>query len=162
MYQPQQNMCVLQTGNTDKPVAEDGYATSWIVVEDPEVKGDPYPVGRIDAINLSTGVQAWHYEQRAAMLGTAVSTAGGLVFAGDIDRRFMAFDDETGEVVWQTIVSGPVSGSAISYAVDGRQYIAVPVGGGTASPERRALSIHTELKPPRDSLALFVFALPER
>ena len=79
-----------------------------------------------------------------------------------IDRRFMAFDDATGEILWQAIVSGPVSGSAISYAVDGRQYVAVPVGGGTASPERRALSIHTELKPPRDSLALFVFALPER
>ena len=162
MYQPQQNMCVLQTGNTDTPVAEDGYATSWVVVEDPAVEGDPYPVGRMDAIDLSTGRQAWHHEQRAAMLGTAVSTAGGLVFAGDLNRRFMAFDDTTGEMIWKTIVSGPVSGSAISYAVDGRQYIAVPVGGGTASPERRALSIHTELKPPRDSLALFVFALPGR
>jgi len=162
MYQPQQNMCVKQTGNTDAPVAEDGYATSWVVVEDPAVDGDPYPVGRLDAIDLKTGRQAWRHEQRAAMLGTAVSTAGGLVFAGDIDRRFMAFDDETGEILWQAILSGPVSGSAISYAVDGRQYIAVPVGGGTASPERRALSIHTELKPPRDSLALFVFALPER
>ena len=160
MYQPQQNMCVLQTGNTDAPVAEDGYATSWIVVEDPAVEGEPYPVGRLDAIDIATGRQPWRHEQRAAMLGSAVSTAGGLVFSGDIDRRFMAFDDTTGEVLWQAIVSGPVSGSAISYAVDGRQYIAVPVGGGTASPERRALSIHTELKPPRDSLALFVFALP--
>ena len=74
----------------------------------------------------------------------------------------MALDDSTGMVLWQSIVSAPVSGSAISYAVDGRQYIAVAVGGGTASPERRALSIHTELKPPSDSLALFVFALPER
>lgn len=161
MYQPQQNMCVLQTGNTDDPVAEDGYATSWVVVEDPEVDGDPYPVGRIDAIDISNGRRAWLHEQRAAVLGTAVSTAGGLVFVGDIDRRFMAFDDTTGEVLWTSIVSGPVSGSAISYAVNGRQYIAVAVGGGTASPERRALSIHTELKPPRDALALFVFALPE-
>lgn len=160
MYQPQQNMCVLQTGNTDDPEPEDGYATSWTVVEDPTVEGDPYPVGRVDAIDLSTGRMAWKHEQRAAMLGTAVSTAGGLVFAGDINRRFMAFDDLSGEILWETIVSGPVSGSAVSYAVDGRQYIAVPVGGGTASPERRALSIHTELKPPRDSLALFVFALP--
>jgi alcohol dehydrogenase (cytochrome c) len=162
MYQPQQNMCVLQTGNTATPTAEDGYAISWIVVEDPAVTGDPYPVGRIDAIDISTGRQAWRHEQRAAVIGTAVSTAGGLLFVGDINRRFMAFDDSTGELLWQVIVSAPVSGSAISYAVGGRQYIAVAVGGGTASPERRALSIHTELKPPRDSLALFVFALPER
>ena len=162
MYQPQQNLCHLQTGYTETPTAEDGYATSWLVVEDPAVTGDPYPVGRIDAIDVSTGRQAWRHEQRAAVLGTAVSTAGGLLFVGDIDRRFMAFDDRTGEVLWQTIVSAPVSGSAVSYAVGGRQYIAVAVGGGTASPERRALSIHTELKPPRDSPALFVFALPMR
>ena len=162
MYQPQQNLCHLQTGYTETPTAEDGYATSWLVVEDPAVTSYPYPVGRIDAIDISTGRQAWQHEQRAAVLGTAVSTAGGLLFAGDIDRRFMAFNDSTGEVLWQAIVSAPVSGSAISYAVGGRQYIAVAVGGGTASPERRALSIHTELKPPRDSPALFVFALPER
>jgi len=162
MYQPQQNMCVLQTGNTESPEAEDGYATSWIVVEDPAVTGDPYPVGRIDAIDISTGRLAWRHEQRAAVIGTAVSTAGGLLFIGDINRRFMAFNDSTGELLWQAIVSAPVSGSAVSYAVDGRQYIAVAVGGGTASPERRALSIHTELKPPRDALALFVFALPAR
>ena len=162
MYQPQQNLCHLQTGYTETPTAEDGYATSWLVVEDPTVTGDPYPVGRIDAIDVSTGRQAWRHEQRAAVLGTAVSTAGGLLFVGDIDRRFMAFDDRTGELLWQTIVSAPVSGSAVSYAVGGRQYIAVAVGGGTASPERRALSIHTELKPPRDSPALFVFALPMR
>ena len=162
MYQPQQNLCHLQTGYTETPTAEDGYATSWLVVQDPAVTGDPYPVGRIDAIDISTGRQAWRHEQRAAVLGTAVSTAGGLLFTGDIDRRFMALDDSTGEVLWQAIVSAPVSGSAVSYAVGGRQYIAVAVGGGTASPERRALSIHTELKPPRDSPALFVFALPAR
>lgn len=162
MYQPQQNLCHLQTGYTDTPTAEDGYAINWLIVEDPAVTGDPYPVGRIDAVDISTGRQAWRHEQRAAVLGTAVSTAGGLLFTGDIDQRFMALDDSTGELLWETIVSAPVSGSAVSYAVGGRQYIAVAVGGGTASPERRALSIHTELNPPRDSPALFVFALPVR
>ena len=161
MYQPQQNMCVLNTGYTDAPTAEDGYALSWIVVEDPSITDDPYPVGRVDAIDIVTGRQAWRHQQRAAVTGSMVSTAGGLVFVGDVNRRFMAFDDASGEILWQTIVSGPVSGGAISYAVDSRQYVAVAVGGGTASPERRALSIHPELKPPHDSLALFVFALPE-
>ena len=130
-------------------------------MEDPTITTEPYPVGRVDAIDISTGRQAWHHEQRAAVTGSMVSTAGGLVFVGDVNRRFMAFDDTTGEILWQTIVSGPVTGGAISYSVDGRQYIAVAVGGGSASPERRALSIHPELKPPHDSLALFVFALPE-
>lgn len=162
MYQPQQNMCVLNTGHSEEPDEQDGYALSWIVVEDPAVDQDPYPVGRVDAIDMSTGRQVWLHQRRAAMTGTLVSTAGGLVFGGDVNRRFLAFDDRTGEVLWQSIVSGPVSGSAISYAVGERQYIAVAVGGGSASPERRALSIHPELKPPTDAPTLFVFALPER
>ncbi|MBI2219740.1 MAG: PQQ-binding-like beta-propeller repeat protein [Acidobacteria bacterium] len=79
---------------------------------------------------------------------------------GDVDRRLFALDDTTGAVVWKTILSGPVSGHAISYAVGGRQYIAVPAGGDTASPEKRVLSLHPEIKPPQGQNAIFVFALP--
>jgi alcohol dehydrogenase (cytochrome c) len=161
MYQPQQNMCVLNTGNTDSPTAEDGYALSWVVVEDPSIATTPYPVGRIDAIDMASGRQAWHHEQRAALTGTLLSTAGGLVFGGDINRRFYAFDDRSGEILWERILSGPVTGSTISYAVDGRQYIAVAVGGGTASPERRAASLHPEIKPPAGAPTLFVFTLDQ-
>lgn len=162
MYQPQQNMCVLNTGNTDAPAPEDGYALSWVVVEDPAVTATPYPVGRIDAIDMRTGRQAWRHEQRAAMTGTLVSTAGGLVFGGDLNRRLYAFDDRSGEILWQSIATGPVTGSAITYAVDGRQYVAFAVGGGSASPERRALSIHPEIKPPAGAPTLLVFALGAR
>jgi PQQ-dependent dehydrogenase (methanol/ethanol family) len=160
MYQPQQNMCMLLTGNTDKPTAEDGYATSWIIVEDPAVKERPYPVGRLDAVSIETGRTVWLHQQRAGMLGSLIATAGGLVFGGDVNRRFKAFDDTTGEVLWETILNGPVSGHPVSYAIDGRQYIAVPAGGNTASPERRTLSLHPEIKPPAGVNGLFVFALP--
>jgi alcohol dehydrogenase (cytochrome c) len=160
MYQPQQNLCMRLMGNTDKPTAENGYATSWIIVPDPAVTGIPYPVGRIDAVSIETGRTLWLYQQRAGMLGSLMATAGGLVFGGDIDRRFKAFDDGTGRVVWETILNGPVSGHPVSYEIDGRQYIAVPAGGNTASPERRALSIHPEIKSPAGVNGLFVFALP--
>jgi alcohol dehydrogenase (cytochrome c) len=160
MYQPQQNLCMRLTGNTDKPTPEDGYATSWIIVQDPAVSAESYPVGRLDAVSIETGRTLWVHEQRAGMLGSLMATAGGLVFGGDIDRRFTAFDDRTGQMMWQAIVEGPVSGHPVSYEIDKRQYIAVPVGGNTASPERRALSIHPEIKPPAGVNALFVFALP--
>ncbi len=110
---------------------------------------------------MSSGRTAWTHQQRAGMISGLVATGGGLVFGGDANRRFKAFDDQTGEVLWETIVSGPVTGHPISYAVDGRQYIAVPVGGGTAEPERRVLSIHPEIKPSRGINALFVFSLGE-
>ena len=66
----------------------------------------------------------------------------------------------SGRCCGRTILSGPVTGHPISYQADGRQYIAVPVGGGTAEPERRVLSIHPEMKPSRGINAIFVFALP--
>ena len=117
-------------------------------------------IGRIDAISVETGRTAWVHEQRAGILGSVLAVAGGLVFGGDVTRRFMALDDARGTVLWQTVLSGPVSGHAISYAVDGRQYIAVPAGGDTASPEKRVLSLHPEIKPPQGQNAIFVFALP--
>ncbi|MDX1747259.1 MAG: PQQ-binding-like beta-propeller repeat protein, partial [Halobacteriales archaeon] len=66
---------------------------------------------------------------------------GGLVFGGDWDGRFRAFDDRTGEVLWEVNLGSPVLGFPISYAVDGKQYVAASVGG-TAN-------------------TLFVFALPD-
>lgn len=161
MYQPQQNLCMLHTGNTASAAPEEGYASTVLFIEDPAIKDDPYPVGRIDAVSIASGRTAWTYQQRAGMISGLVATAGGLVFGGDVNRRFKAFDDRTGAVIWETILSAPVSGHPISYGADGRQYIAVPVGGATAEPERRVLSIHPEIKPSRGINAIFVFALPE-
>jgi PQQ-dependent dehydrogenase (methanol/ethanol family) len=157
MYQPQQNMCMLLTGNTDRPTPADGYATSWVMVADP--RATTGMIGRIDAISVETGRTAWVHEQRAGILGSVLAVAGGVVFSGDVARRFMALDDASGAVLWQTVLSGPVSGHAISYAVNGRQYIAVPAGGDTASPEKRVLSLHPEIKPPQGQNAIFGFAL---
>jgi glucose dehydrogenase len=160
MYQPQQNMCMLLTGDTDEPTRVDGYATSWVMVEDP--KATSGMVGRIDAVSVETGRTAWVHEQRAGVVGSLLALAGGVVFGGDVARRFMALDDSTGKVLWDTLLSGPVTGHAISYAVNGRQFIAVPAGGDTASPEKRVLSLHPEIKPPQGQNAIFVFALPAR
>ena len=161
MYQPQQNLCMRHTGNTESATPEEVYASTVLFTEDPTITDDPYPVGRIDAVSVSSGVTAWTYQQRAGMISGLVATGGGLVFGGDVNRRFKAFDDRTGKVVWATVLSAPVSGHPISYGADGRQYIAVAVGGGTAEPERRVLSIHPEIKPSRGINAIFVFALPE-
>ena len=87
-------------------------------------------------------------------------TAGDLLFWGDLDRRFNAFDADTGEILWTTVVGGIVQTSTISYAVDGRQYVAVMTGNavsGTATPSAisriRTVQGHNEI---------YAFALPER
>ena len=94
------------------------------------------------------------HEQRAATM-PLMTTGGGLVFAGDVNGRFKALDQETGEVLWEINLGSPVVGFPISYALGGRQYVAVNtgVGGGTN------LRMTPELRPSVGSV-LFVFELP--
>ena len=114
-------------------------------------------LGTVQAISAETGATEWLYEQRAATM-SLVATGGGLVFGGDVNGRFRAFDDETGDVLWEINLGSPVTGFPITYAVDGRQYVAVSTGtAGTASGFMR---LTPELRPSAGN-NLFVFALPE-
>ena len=84
-------------------------------------------VGTVQAISAETGEITWVYEQRAVTT-SLVATGGGLVFGGDGNGRFRALDHETGEVLWEINLGSPVTGFPITYAVDGRQYVAVSTG----------------------------------
>ncbi|MEM8935221.1 MAG: PQQ-binding-like beta-propeller repeat protein [Pseudomonadota bacterium] len=86
-------------------------------------------IGRLEAIDVETGETRWVNKPRFGVL-SVLATAGDLLFAGDTQRRFRAYDQETGEVLWEKILGGPVSGFPVTYAVDGDQYVAVAVGGG--------------------------------
>jgi alcohol dehydrogenase (cytochrome c) len=114
-------------------------------------------VGRLAAVAASTGEVLWNYDQRAA-LGSVLTTGGGLVFVGDMHRYFRALDAQTGKLVWEIPLSAPVTGYPISYAVDGKQYVAVAVGGGTSG-QRHMARLYPELKAPNGSNVLMVFAL---
>ena len=83
-------------------------------------------LGTVRAISAETGATEWLHEQRSATM-SLVATGGGLVFGGDVNRRFRAFDDETGDVLWEVNLGSAVTGFPITYAVDDRQYLAVSV-----------------------------------
>ena len=89
-------------------------------------------LGAVRAISVETGETNWLYEQRAATT-SLVATGGGLVFGGDANGRFRAFDQETGDILWEISLGSPVAGYPISYAVDGRQNVAVATGTGPGS-----------------------------
>ena len=112
-------------------------------------------LGTVRAISTETGQTVWLHEQRAGTL-SLVTTGGGLVFGGDANGRFRAFDQDTGDVLWEINLGSPVTGYPISYAVDGRQYVAVSTGSGAGI----NLRLTPELRPSSGS-NLFVFALPE-
>ena len=121
------------------------------------MQGSNGQVGRLTAVSAATGEILWTYDQRAA-LGSVLTTAGGLVFVGDLHRYFRALDADTGSVLWETPLSAPVTGYPISYAADGKQYIAVAVGGSSGGTSHLA-SLYPELWAPNGSNVLMVFAL---
>ncbi|MFO0453008.1 MAG: PQQ-binding-like beta-propeller repeat protein, partial [Pseudomonadota bacterium] len=152
----------LQTGTAERFAPGMGYAVNWVMVEDPALRGrDPYPVGSLLAVSPHDGRRAWRHDQRAGLVSGLIATAGGLVFGGDANRRFRAFDDETGRMLWETILSAPVTGHPVSYAVDGVQYVAVTAGGSTHA-DKTALSLHPEIKVPQGLNTLFVYRLADR
>ncbi len=87
-----------------------------------------------------------------------LTTAGDLVFHGDMNRRFRAFDAYTGKQLWEGIVGGHVSVSTISYAAGGKQYVAIMTGDGML--DGSLLNETPEIKPPRGANSIVVFALP--
>ncbi|MEM9887833.1 MAG: pyrroloquinoline quinone-dependent dehydrogenase [Bacteroidota bacterium] len=97
------------------------------------------PWGTLNAVNLATGELSWkvtlgEYEGKlwgSENYGGPVVTAGGLVFiAATIDRKFRAFDKDTGELLWETELPAPGFSTPATYAIDGKQYIVVAAGGG--------------------------------
>ena len=152
MYMPLRNMCQRLLATTSPDASHRIYA---LAVRH-ELAPNMDQLGSVYAISAETGRTTWLHQQRAATL-SLVATGGGLVFGGDAAGRFRAFDHETGEVLWEINLGSPVSGFPISFAVDGRQYIAVSTG--RAATTASFLQLTPELRP---SIAsnLFVFALP--
>ncbi len=151
MYMPLRNVCSQMRAMVEPDEQDEArrlYAIAWR----PEIAPGTEQVGAVHAISAETGEIAWKHEQRAATMALA-ATGGGLVFGGDVNGRFRAFDHETGEILWEINLGSPVSGFPITYAVDGRQYVAISTGYG------RFLELTPELSPSFGN-NLFVFALP--
>jgi PQQ-dependent dehydrogenase (methanol/ethanol family) len=97
--------------------------------------------GNVTAVDYNTGKIRWQVKTSLPMVGGALATAGGLLFAGESDGWFRAHDAATGEVLWSFFAGAGVNAPPVSYAVDGKQYIAVAAGGNTNLPFRRGNDI---------------------
>ena len=97
-------------GGTDSPLPIDNYASA------------------IRALDPTTGDLQWEFPIKARSRAGVLATAGDLVFSGSVDGYFYALDAVTGEELWHIPLSGPMNANPMTYAVDGQQYVTMPVG----------------------------------
>jgi alcohol dehydrogenase (cytochrome c) len=122
----------------------------------------PDGLGEFLAMDARSGKVLWRHRTRTPPNTSALTTGGGLVIEGNFDRNVYMYDAATGQILYQTRMPTAVQGSPITYAVNGRQYIAIPVGTGGGEWSR---GIPNDLIPdrvPAGGNSLFVFALPAR
>lgn len=131
----------------------------WSVRPRPESDGK---YGRLEAINLETRKVMWVHRQRAPETAGTLATAGGVVFAGSLDRMFAAYDDATGKELWKIRLNDVPNTAPISYMVNGRQYVAITVGNGGPQAGTFPNLVPEILNPPDPAAALWVFELPSQ
>jgi len=113
----------------------------------------------VSKINAATGKIDHIFKGPAPINGSILLTAGNLVIFGDLGQHLRALDQETGKILWDEMLPGPIASSTISYAVNGRQYVAVYTGDGqlTAS----VAAYNKSVPSARKVNTIQVFALPE-
>lgn len=152
MFYPLLNTCMKGTAFSDDPGVESSYGLS----RKTSIAPGTTQLGAIYAISAETGKVLWKHEQRAGTT-SMFTTGGGLLFGGDVNGRFRAYHQSSGEILWETNLGSRVTGFPISFAVDGRQYIAVSTGNAPLVGQHLVMT--PELQP-GDINQIFVFALP--
>ena len=97
--------------------------------------------GNVTAVDYNTGKIAWQKKTPLPMMGGALTTAGGLMFTGEGDGWFRAYDAKSGDVLWSFFAGAGVNAPPASYSVDGKQYIVVGAGGNTQIDFKRGNNI---------------------
>jgi alcohol dehydrogenase (cytochrome c) len=85
--------------------------------------------GNITAVDYNTGKIRWQVKTPQPMIGGILATAGGLVFTGEGNGRFRAYDSRNGKVLWTFNAGAGVNAPPSSYSIDGKQYVVVGAGG---------------------------------
>jgi len=106
--------------------------------------------GWLTAIDAATGQVRWKYESQRPLLAAVTATSADLIFTGELTGDFLVLDAREGKVLYRFNAGGPLNGGVITYAINGRQYVAV--NSGNASGFWRAA---------RGSATVLLFALPE-
>ena len=164
LYLPLNEGC-LETG----PEGRYQILTTNIQLREALFPGSNGNMGRVQALDLENQEFDWTHRQPSPVISSILATGGGIVFAGDLNRQFRAFHDETGEILWEGILDDVPSSTIITYAVDEIQYIAIVAGqtGYHVNDWSRMYSIFAEPEgmpvndAPKGGAAIWVYALAQ-
>lgn len=84
--------------------------------------------GKIMAVRGDSGEIAWEQKIRTPAGAGMLATAGGLLFTGDTEGNFLAYDSDTGKPLWSFQTGSGIRSAPVAFSIDGRQYIAMPSG----------------------------------
>lgn len=126
-------------------------------------------MGRLQAMDINTQSLAWRHDLDAPVSTSALATAGGVVFAGDLDPALKAFDAETGELLWTGPLDANPNSILATYAVGNAQYVVTVTGFnnfhsgalGSRYPAFRANNGLSPIAQPTGAPSIEVFALPQ-
>ena len=118
-------------------------------------------LGEFQALDIKSGKTLWRHRTPSPINTAALTTAGGVVFAGDWDRHVYAYDVSNGKILWQTRLPTSAQGFPLTYLARGKQYVAIPAGiGGGSWSTLLAPELAPEIRRPNSGNSLLVFALP--
>jgi alcohol dehydrogenase (cytochrome c) len=145
LYVPAVDWCGVFKVNAEARFIEGQFYMGGTVVSDPVEKSR----GWITAIDASTGSVRWKYQSQRPMLSAVTTTSSELIFTGELTGNFLALDGKTGDVLYRFNTGGPMNGGVVTYAVNGKQYVAAMSGNANAF-----------WQAPRGSATVIIFSLP--
>ena len=154
MYFPMANTCMSSTSIADEATPDMTYAINNETVITPGKD----MLGTVYAISATTGETLWRYDQRAGVMGL-LATGGDLIFVGDVAGKLLALGATTGRPIWEIDLGSPVSGHPVTFAVDGRQYVAVSTGRANLTGSLARLT--PDVRAAGTDAKLVVLALPD-
>ncbi|MGH9938513.1 MAG: PQQ-binding-like beta-propeller repeat protein [Blastocatellia bacterium] len=93
------------------------------------------PIGKargwLTAVDASTGKVAWRYESSKPMLAAVATTSADLIFTGEMTGDFLTLDARTGKVLYRFNTGGPMNAGVVTYAINGKQYVAAASGSAS-------------------------------